>query len=136
MPHGPGGLRGDAQLPGQLRRGEGLLGRGQKVDGEKPLLEAHPGLVEDGAGSGGNLIAAGGALVERPAFDGPGFRVRTARAAKTLRPPVIKEGFSAVVLRLEHFHELHQSLGTIHGRASCLGCLSDKQRLTTGPDGT
>ena len=84
VPHGPGGLRGDARAAGPAGPRKGALGRGQKVNGEKPLLKAHPGPVENGASGDGNLIAAGGALAERPAFDGPGLLVR--ESAEELNP--------------------------------------------------
>src|SRR5205085_10004827 len=61
----PGGLvAAQAQLPLQLGGGDPALARGHQVDGEEPARQGGLGLLEDGAGEQGVLLAAGRALVD------------------------------------------------------------------------
>src|SRR5436305_2392938 len=62
---GPGGpVAAQAQLPPQLGGGDPALAGRHQVDGQEPAAEAGLGLLEDGAGEQGVLLAAGHALVD------------------------------------------------------------------------
>ena len=54
----PSSLVGYAQCPLELKRAYALLGFAHQVNGDKPLAEGQMGIVHDGSGCDGELIAA------------------------------------------------------------------------------
>jgi len=131
--HRPGGEGGYAKLPGKLCGGDGFLGLSQQVDGQKPLLQLGPGPLEDGACGKGSLMAAVDTLKQRPFLMRIGAVVAAARAAKTIRPAMRKQGLTAIFLRFVHLHKFHQCLGAVHGIPPVIAY---KQKISAGSDGT
>src|SRR3954454_21538833 len=79
----PGGLvAAETELPLQLGGGDPALARGHQVDGEEPARQGGLGLLEEGAGEHGVLLAAGHALVDEPGPQRVGVIMTAAVAAE------------------------------------------------------
>src|SRR3954454_24636733 len=83
----PGGLvAAEAHLPLQLGGGDAALARGHQVDGQEPARQAGLGLLEEGPGEQGVLLAAGRALVGEARPRRVGVIMTAAVAAEAIRP--------------------------------------------------
>jgi hypothetical protein len=98
----------EAHLPLQLGGGDPTLARGHQVDGEKPLGEAGLGLLEDGAGEQGMLLAAGHAFVDDLGPERVGVGVVAAGAAETVRPACVEQIVTALRIGAESTDEARQ----------------------------
>jgi hypothetical protein len=99
---GPGGpVAAEAQLPLQLGGGDPALARGHQVDGEEPLGETGLGLLEEGAGEQGVLLAAGHALVDDLGPERVGIVVATSYASKSVRPAGLEQVLPALLIGAE-----------------------------------
>jgi hypothetical protein len=129
---GPGGLvAAEAHLPLQLGGGDPALAGGHQVDGEEPAGEAGLGLLEEGAGEQGVLLAAGRALVDAARPQRVGVTMAAALATEAVRPARPERVFPTLLVGPEPGVELQEILREIVGQHASLRHLVCIAMLTT-----
>src|SRR4051812_12835289 len=103
-------LAAEPELPLQLGGGDPALARGDEVDGQEPARQAGLGLLEDGAGEQGVLLAAGHALVDGARPQRVGVAMAAAVAAETVRPACLEQVLPALLVGPEPGVELQEVL--------------------------
>jgi len=123
----PGGVVGDAELPGQLQCREAALALGQQIDSQKPGGQWQVRTMENGAGSHRGLMMAAMTLIEPPRQPAAGV-IATVGAHKPSGPAVLEEGglafgFCVVLLEKRRQRQAGLELDGIacHDVTSCTG---------------
>jgi len=127
--HVPSTLVGDSQSPLKLFSGDTFLGVAHKPDSDIPLLKGCMAAMEDGAGSGRELVATGGALPHFALFEPVGIVSSTLGTSDTVGPALGAKESLALVLGGESFLQLddvHGSSFWNHYTASSGLCQGDK----------
>src|SRR3954453_16222602 len=118
---GPGGpVAAEAQLPPQLGGGDPALAGRHQVDGQEPAAEAGLGLLEDGAGEQGVLLAAGHALVDDLGLERVGVVVPAGNAPGSVRPAGREQVLPALLVGAEPGQERWHVFRQIVRKHRCL----------------
>src|SRR5262249_11074215 len=106
---GPGRLiAAETHLPLQLQGRDATLAGGDEVNREKPLRQAGLGLLENGSGEKGMLLAAGYALVDVAPRQLVGVIVPAGAAAEAVRPAHLEQMIPALLVPAEPGDERRQ----------------------------
>ena len=127
--HTPSALVGNPKGPLKLFSGDTFLGIAHKPDSYIPLLKGRVAAMEDGAGSGGELVAASGALPHLALFESVGIVGSALGTSDTVGPAQLTKKDLAFVLGRESFLELddvHGSSFWNHYSTSIGLCQGDK----------
>jgi len=137
--HTPSALVGDSEGPLKLFSGDTFLGVAHEPDGYIPLLEGCMAAMEDGAGSGRELVTTGGALPHLAHFEPVGIVGSALGTSDAVGPALGAKKDLALVLGGESFLKLddvHGSSFWNHYTTSSGLCQGDKAFPLSDSDGS